>query len=59
MQKLSQLVKRQSRDSDPFLQFYVALGKQDTPTGKVNNNRSCITQDNNAVDVIGQCVMQC
>lgn len=49
--KASQLVKRQSRDSDPFLLFHVALGKQDTPTRKVNNNRSCIIQDNNAVDV--------
>lgn len=49
--KVGQLVKRQSKDSDPFLQFHVALGKQDTPKGKVNNSRSCITQDNNAVDV--------
>lgn len=33
--KVSWLLKRQSRDSDPFLQLHIALGKQDTPIGKV------------------------
>lgn len=57
--KISLLVKRKSEDWDPFSQLHIALGSKTHPRGKLNNNRSYITQDSNAGDVTGQRVMKC